>query len=494
MNLSSYGNNTSSVQIFIESFSAVVTKCVIVLSLGLIINFINGTLVHTFRKHEVFYLEPRYILFIHLVVNDIIQLTATIHLFVFAYIFNKVNAAFCCFIITIAILATANTPLNLAVMSLERYIAICLPLRHADLCTIKRTYIVIGWIWTTTSLLALPDLFITVETQPPEFFYSAIVCQRDFLFRHPVILQKRDVSYIIYLVGIWMTLFYTYLKVFFAAKTAGADAKKARNTIILHSIQLLLCMLTYIYPFLTKAQLFSIPLSDFVQLHFAAYIIIQILPRLISPILYGLRDRTFRQYLKQYLQCTLRRNETFCETFKKMGRDWTLSLELYEGLQEFTCKLYSSKSRITNISEMRYALFCAKKGIESWQLPPCSDSLRKHCLRANYQSAIWRRCLENNPEVPSPVEHGWSRAGQEGDLHLSVDWISVPTGPQAVLEFLSCPCRRDCVTQSCQCVANNLACTDLCHARQRKNQKDDIADEDQSYSSDDDDDDDEEFD
>ncbi|XP_034023424.1 odorant receptor 131-2-like [Thalassophryne amazonica] len=303
MNLSSYGNNTSSVQSFRESFNIVVTKCLSVLSLGLIINFINGTLIHTFRKHEVFYLEPRYILFIHLVVNDIIQLTTAIHLFVFSYIFNKINAAFCCFIITIAILATANTPLNLAVMSLERYIAICLPLRHADLCTIKRTYIVIGWIWTTTLLLALPDLFITVETQPPEFFYSAIVCQRDFLFTHPVILKKRDVSYIIYLVSIWLTLFYTYLKIFFAAKTADADAKKARNTIILHSIQLLLCMLTYIYPFLAKAQLFSIPLSDFLQLHFAIYIIIHILPRLISPILYGLRDRTFRQYLKQYLQC-----------------------------------------------------------------------------------------------------------------------------------------------------------------------------------------------
>ncbi|XP_034023431.1 odorant receptor 131-2-like [Thalassophryne amazonica] len=303
MNLSSYGN-MSSVQRFIDSFSGVVTKCVIVLILGLIINFINGTLIHTFRKHEVFYLEPRYILFIHLVVNDIIQLTTSVKLFVFNYISYKINAAFCCFIINIAVLATANTPLNLAVMSLERYIAICLPLRHADLCTIKRTYIVIGWIWAMGLLLALQDLFITVATQPTEFFYSPTLCRRDFLFKQPVIF--RDVSYIIYLVSIWMTLFYTYLKVFFAAKTADADAKKARNTIILHSIQLLLCMLTYIYPFLGKAYLFSIPRNDFVQLHFAVYIIVQILPRLISPILYGLRDRTFRQYLKQYLQCTLR--------------------------------------------------------------------------------------------------------------------------------------------------------------------------------------------
>ena len=158
----------------------------------------------------------------------------------------------------------------------------------------------------------------------------------------------------------------------------------------------------------------------------------------------------------------LQKNENFWETFQKVGADWTLTPELYAALQEITCQMYSSKSRNTNINEMRYALFCAKKGIESCQLPPCSDSLRKHWLRANYQGAIWRRCLENNPEVPSPVEHGWSRVDQDGDLQLSIDWFNVSIAPQAV--WVSVSCKRDCVTPSCQCVAKNLACTDLCHA------------------------------
>ena len=59
----------------------------------------------------------------------------------------------------------------------------------------------------------------------------------------------------------------------------------------------------------------------------------------------------------------LQRNEKFCETFQKVGVEWTMTPELYADLQEFTCQMYSSKSRITNINEMRYALFCAKKGI-----------------------------------------------------------------------------------------------------------------------------------
>ena len=44
---------------------------------------------------------------------------------------------------------------------------------------------------------------------------------------------------------------------------------------------------------------------------------------------------------------------------------------------------------------------------EFHQLPPCQDSLNKHCRRANYQAAIWRNSLRNN-DVPSPVGNGWS--------------------------------------------------------------------------------------
>ncbi len=36
-----------------DSSSTAVVKNVIVLALGLIINYINGTLIHTFRKHQV---------------------------------------------------------------------------------------------------------------------------------------------------------------------------------------------------------------------------------------------------------------------------------------------------------------------------------------------------------------------------------------------------------------------------------------------------------
>ncbi|XP_072237871.1 odorant receptor 131-2-like [Leuresthes tenuis] len=309
MNSSSYGYNVSSSLTYRDSVSTAVAKNVIVLALGLTINYINGTLIHTFRKHQVFYVNPRYILFIHLVLNDMIQLTAAISLFVSSYVFYRINASLCCFIITFTVFTSLNTPLNLAVMAVECYIAVCLPLRHPQLCTIKRTYILIGCVWAFSAVSVLTDVFVILATEPVRLFYSTIYCERDNLFRHPISLEKRDVSYLIYLSGVWLTLLYTYFRIFFAAKAANSvdgNIKKARNTILLHGFQLLLSMQTFLGHILNNTFRKWFP-KHYIQVLFVWYIIIQILPRFVSPVVYGFRDKTFKQYLRKYLLCTMRK-------------------------------------------------------------------------------------------------------------------------------------------------------------------------------------------
>ncbi|XP_062272257.1 odorant receptor 131-2-like [Scomber scombrus] len=285
-----------------DSFTKAVTKNVIVVVLGISINYINANLIHTFRKHQIFYMNPRYVLFIHLVVNDMIQMTLTVILFVISYTLYKLNVSVCCIFILIALFTTENTPLNLACMAVECYIAICLPLHHVQICTVKRTLMLIGLMWMTSMFSVLPDLFITLATEPLDFFRSRVFCLRQTAFPHPLIVQKRDITYAVFLVIVWLTIFYTYFKILLTAKTASKDAKKARNTIMLHGFQLLLCMTTYVAPQLLNVlqQWFPKNHADFL---FAYYIIVQVLPRSISPIIYGIRDNTFRKYLKKYLLC-----------------------------------------------------------------------------------------------------------------------------------------------------------------------------------------------
>ncbi|XP_069025643.1 odorant receptor 131-2-like [Embiotoca jacksoni] len=287
-----------------DSFSKAVTKNLIVVVLSISINYINGSLVHTFSKHQIFYTNPRYILFIHLVVNDIIQVTLTAVLFVLSYTVYKIHVSVCCIFILIALFTTENTPLNLACMAVECYIAVCFPLRHAHICTVRKTTVWIALIWTTSVLSVLPDLFITLATQPLDFFHSRVFCLRQTVFPSPLIVQKRDITYLLFLIVVWLTIFYTYFKVLFAAKSASKDAKKARNTIVLHGFQLLLCMASYVSPQLMDALRRRFPKNSIDSL-FVIYITIQILPRSLSPIIYGIRDNTFRKFLKEYLLCKL---------------------------------------------------------------------------------------------------------------------------------------------------------------------------------------------
>ena len=247
-------------------------------------------------------MNPRYILYIHLVINDIILLTMFTLVQVLSYIVFTLNVSLCIVLLMTAIFANLNNPLTLAVMAVECYVAICFPLRHNQICTVKRTYVVIGTIWMLSMLLILPDLFVALATESMEFFHSRVFCLRENIFRRPYLTEKRDISYAVFLVIVWLTLFYTYFKILMSAQAAAADTKKARNTILLHGIQLLLCMLTYVFNLILGGLTYLFP-KGVLAIRFTISILIQVLPRLISPVVYGLRDKTFRKYLKRYLFC-----------------------------------------------------------------------------------------------------------------------------------------------------------------------------------------------
>jgi hypothetical protein len=183
----------------------------------------------------------------------------------------------------------------------------------------------------------------------------------------------------------------------------------------------------------------------------------------------------------------LRKNRAMRETFVKLGKNWELSETMYRSLESFTCALYGCKADCTDINNLRYNLFCSKKGeIESHQLPPCKDSLQKHIDRANYQACIWRRALIGNPEIPDPVGHGWLTESVDNSDILGIDWMSGDPAPEAVMELLSCKCPRSCTLPNCTCLANGMKCSDMCKLMTCQNQPHDEDDGDVELTSDDD--------
>ncbi|XP_026070481.1 odorant receptor 131-2-like [Carassius auratus] len=288
----------------VDSYEEALAKNIVIVSLGLIINFINGMLVVTFFSNPMFSRDSRYILYIHLVITDMLMIFISVTLYVLTYASPLVNVSLCCVFIFLGTTTFMITPLNLAGMAIERFIAICKPLHHSQICTPQRTYIFICLLWVIGAVRFIADVIISLLTQPVSFFRSFIPCYPNYLFPSKSNQDNTTASQVICMSFVWIILIYTYCRVLFTARKAVSkgSANKARSTILLHGVQLLLCMLSYITPFMFIIS------TPFFRLHqtkitFCIYLLTNILPRLLSPLIYGIRDQKFVKQLKEYFTC-----------------------------------------------------------------------------------------------------------------------------------------------------------------------------------------------
>ena len=79
--------------------------------------------------------------------------------------------------------------------------------------------------------------------------------------------------------------------------------------------------------------------------------------------------------------------------------------DLFKELFYFTCDVVYGDIRSISMAEARAVKWKSMKKKFFIHLPPDKDSLRQHCLRANYLAYLVRHhSLKNHP---SPLRHGW---------------------------------------------------------------------------------------
>ncbi|MBN3309554.1 OR2M3 protein, partial [Amia calva] len=257
------------------------------------------------RSKPCFRETPRYILFTHMLLNDSIQLLISMLLYILAMLYLYLVRAVCAVLVLLYSTTFYNTPLNLAVMALERYIAICFPLRHSEMATPQRTGVAIAVVWFLGSVNHLIDVFVPLITEP-SILLTPVFCTHVEIFMFKWQADTFQGFTAFYFVSVGLILVFTYVAIMLEARSVSSDkasVTKARNTVLLHTIQLCLCLTSFLYRVIEALLARMVDVSVFIHLRYMNFIVLLILPRCLSPLIYGLRDESLKTIFKYYLNC-----------------------------------------------------------------------------------------------------------------------------------------------------------------------------------------------
>ena len=135
-----------------------------------------------------------------------------------------------------------------------------------------------------------------------------------------------------------------------------------------------------------------------------------------------------------------------------------LTPKTFADVEKFFCIMYNVP-HVNHIDEGRTILF--KRGVAQENLPPTSDALKHHIMRAHLQTMIWLKAREPQPEIPQATDCGWKLES----ITLQPVLLTVDPVPHACLNLVSCSCRGTCVTRRCSCCKSNMSFTGICKCR-----------------------------
>lgn len=286
------------------------------LSVGLCCTFLylNCVLLYTLRSKPVFCETSRYILLYNLLFADTAYLLTSLLLYVLAATMRlkfRLKWYVCGLLTSIGVLEDIISPLTLAVMSMERYVAVCFPLRHADLATVRNTGAAITVVWTISGLNVLTRVLIIVGWKPNFDFNVEMTdfCSKEAMFLTPISSQfDKAFSISVFVFGGLVTIL-SYFGVMLVARSASTDkasASKAGKTVLLHMIQLVLMLIATVYSSILLSFARTVDRATLVRLYNSFFVCLNLFSRCLSALIYGLRDQTIRPILVKRLCSNLR--------------------------------------------------------------------------------------------------------------------------------------------------------------------------------------------
>lgn len=298
-------NNTSN-----KSLSVIIKVCVVI-PFFCVFLFCIAIMLHIFASHRHYLDTLRYILFAYMLVNDALQLLSSVLLFLFVMGQVRLAIVYCIPLLFISTATFQNTPLILATMSLERYIAIFYPLRPPPAWRSDRIWIIIVSLWSISCLFPIIDFSIGERDPSIDVLSTPVLCKTIVVNPSPLqTLFKAAVSVLFFAV-VAVVILFTYVRILLETRKLRQDrlsVGKAMHTVLLHAFQLLLCMLAFTHP-ITETLIVLHTKWQPEDIAFFNYFCFILIPRFLSPLIYGFRDQCLRAHIGTKFLCCSRKTK-----------------------------------------------------------------------------------------------------------------------------------------------------------------------------------------
>ena len=262
--------------------------------------YVNVVMLFALLRTPLLLESPRYVLFGHLLLTDSLQLLLSMLFYLFAVAMLRMITYACVIVTLVAATTVKMSPLILAVMCLERYVAICFPLRHADIATIRKTGVAVAIMWTVASLDAFTQFFLFVTVENTGFTMAAL-CHRHIVLQLQIYSTITKAFTIVYFVSVSSIIIYTYVAIMITVKSSAVrNDSKAHKTVLLHLLQLCLCLTSTLFHMLNSGSMSNKDPTVGLRIQYALFLGLLIFPKCLSPLIYGLRDNTFRHVFIYY--------------------------------------------------------------------------------------------------------------------------------------------------------------------------------------------------